>query len=75
MAKDEKEVMRYIAKPNTWFDEGTVAYLVDDYRKYRNSFLYDSGLFSGYHNGKEDEEICPFDEFYLDDSDEIEISK
>ena len=49
----------YIAKPNTWFDVGTGAVLIDDYRKDGLS----SGLFEGIHGGKPDEEICGFDEF------------
>lgn len=50
--------MKYIAKPDTWYDEGTEAQLIDDYRP-----QIDSGLFCGYKNGKLDEEICSFDEF------------
>jgi len=37
--------MIYLVKPNTWFDEDTVAYLVEDYSK--NS----DGTFSGYGSG------------------------
>ena len=54
--------MKYIAKPGTWFDVGTEAILIDDYRP-EGKLLNDSGLFCGLRNGKEDEEICPFSEF------------
>jgi hypothetical protein len=51
--------MKYIALLNTWFDVGTIAELIDDYR----ADGLDSGLFSGWRNGRADEEICGFDEF------------
>lgn len=51
----------YKVKPNTWFDEGTIAELLDDYRP----ALENSGLFCGYVNGKLKEEICGFDEFEI----------
>lgn len=54
----------YIAKPNEWFDEGTIVELIDDYR---HALSGDSGLFRGYRNGKMDEEICTFDEFEVHD--------
>lgn len=51
--------MRYIARPGTWFDEGTEVELIDDYREDG----LDAGLFRGEHLGKLDEEICSFNEF------------
>lgn len=48
---------RYISD-GTWFDKGTEATLIDDYRP-----QMPSGLFSGLKDGKPDEEICGFDEF------------
>lgn len=49
----------------TWFDKGTEVELIDDYRKDGPEL----GLFRGLRNGKLDEEICPFDEFAIEDSD------
>ena len=54
----DKAEIKYVAKPETWFDAGTVVELIDDYRPDINC-----GLFRGYRNGKLDEEVCPFDEF------------
>ena len=51
--------MAYIAKPDTWFDVGTDAILIDDYRP-----QIDSGLFRGIKDGHPDEEVCGFDEFF-----------
>jgi len=51
--------MNYIAKPDTWFDEGTPCTLLIDI------FNIDAGLFKGLRNGEEDEEICPYDEFEI----------
>ena len=48
--------MKYIAKANTWFDEGTEVRLIDRYSE-------EFGLFIGMKDGKEDEEVCRFDEF------------
>ena len=53
-----KAQMKYIAKPETWFDVGTPSELIDDYRPGINS-----GLFLGLRNGNPDEEVCSFDEF------------
>lgn len=48
--------MKFIAKPNTWFDEGTeVELLFDIHENY--------GLFCGLRNGHLDEESCMYDEF------------
>ncbi len=63
----------YTTKPNTWFDEGTQAILIDDYRYYN----VDIGLFEGLKDGKPDEEICSFDEFKITDTSnnsDIELS-
>jgi hypothetical protein len=60
--------MIYKAKQNTWFDENTVVELIDDYRDWTSSSYPgltgpSCGLFSGYRNGKYDEEVCSFYEF------------
>lgn len=48
--------MELIAKPNTWFDSGTIVDIIED--------LGELGYFcEGLHNGKIDQEICPKDEF------------
>lgn len=52
----------YIAKPQTWFDENSKVKLIDDYRPKMNA-----GLFCGFRDKKEDEEICSFDEFIIED--------
>ena len=77
---------KYIAKPNTWFKEGTEVQLVDDCGEM-------GGVFCGiriaqneteYSDGRrakddeyEDEELCPWDEFWtvilLDAEDEDKI--
>lgn len=63
--------MRYKAKPDTWFDEGTTVKLVDDYRDGRRDTPFgEAGLFRGYKDGKLDEEICPFDEFEIVDEED-----
>lgn len=51
--------MSYIALPDTWFDAGTVAELIDDYR----GDGFDFGLFRGIRDGQLDEEVCLFSEF------------
>jgi len=48
-----------------WFNPGTIARLIDDYRG-----KMDAGLFIGYRNGLIDEEVCNFDEF-----EEIEVEE
>lgn len=48
----------YRAKPDTWFDEGTLVRLIDDCRPQANL-----GIFCGLRQGKLDEEYCPFSEF------------
>ncbi len=59
--------MRFIAKPDTWFDEGSEVKLVDDYRNpsgvTRFNPLDESGLFEGFRLGRIDQEICLFEEF------------
>jgi len=52
--------VRYISL-GEWFDKGTEAELVDDYRPKMGA-----GLFRGIRNGKPDEEVCTFDEFEVD---------
>ena len=46
------------ARPDTWFDAGSLVTLIDDYRPQLNA-----GLFSGLRGGKLDEEVCVFAEF------------
>ncbi len=57
--------MKYISKPGEWFDEGTEVKLIDDYRTGNpgDKHYWNAGLFEGIHEGKLDQEICPFDEF------------
>lgn len=66
--------MKYRAKPDTWFDEGTLCELIADGRPQWNS-----GIFTGIRTSKgspelhpkgekyEDEELCSFDEFEVID--------
>jgi len=49
----------------TWFDEGSIVRLIDDYRPTMNS-----GLFIGFVDGVIDQEICGFDEF-----EEVDVSE
>ena len=51
--------MKYVSRGD-WFDKDTEVELLVDFRP-----SCDCGLFSGIRNGEEDEETCPFDEFYL----------
>jgi hypothetical protein len=53
---------KYKAKPDTWFDDGTIVELIDDYRS-TTPAIPNCGLFRGYKDGKLDEELCDFDEF------------
>jgi len=59
--------IKYIAKPDEWFDVGTEVQLIDDYRA--SSAMYfggpemNAGLFEGLKDGKIDQEVCSFDEF------------
>lgn len=57
---------KYISK-GEWFDAGTEAVLLDDYRKreYMGGSIWNAGLFEGYRNGHPDQEICTFDEFEI----------
>lgn len=66
--------MKYIAKPNTWYDEGTEAVPVSDFWTLhlikKNCFLtwikYEtSAVFCGIKDGKEDEEVCCINEFNI----------
>lgn len=58
--------MRFIAKPDEWFDAGTEVRLIDDYRD-SDEMIYNrslnAGLFEGFRNGLLDQEVCCFDEF------------
>jgi len=75
-------MLKYIAKPNTWFKAGTEVKLIDDYRPQMNSGLFcglriceNPGAEGGILKGAErvdDEEICGFDEFEIT---EIEVKK
>ena len=53
---------KYIAKSDTWFDEGTEAKLLGE-------LINEVGLFRGIHNGEEDEELCPLEEFNVIETD------
>lgn len=58
--------LKYISRKDEWFDEGTEAKLIDDYRD-NDAMFYNrdlnSGLFEGLKDGKLDQEVCCFDEF------------
>jgi hypothetical protein len=65
---------KFIAKPNSWFDEGTQAALIDSYCHDLvhsswhcscggNANVCGMGLFVGLREGKLDEEVCTFCEF------------
>ncbi len=55
--------MKYISR-GEWFDLGTEAQLLDDYRNNPVPHLrWNAGLFEGYRLGKPDQEVCTFDEF------------
>ena len=62
---------KYIAKPNTWFDEGTEITIIDDYNQelWNAEFNCWSAhvLASGLKNGKYDEEMCCMYEFEVID--------
>ena len=49
---------KYIAKPDTWFDEGTEV-------EHIAVFDQNWGLFRGLKEGCLDEETCPLDEFEI----------
>lgn len=61
--------MKFIAKKDTWFDEGTEAKLLTDCGEW--PFKGD-GIFEGIRNGEIDEELCGYDEFEIvkEESDE-----
>lgn len=48
--------IKYIAKKDTWFDEGTEAELICECGPYQ-------AVFKGFKDGKLDEELCSFEEF------------
>ena len=53
---------KYIAKPDTWFDEGTEVFLYED----TICGTYpEQVLAKGIHNGDIDEELCLMDEFEI----------
>ena len=56
---------KYIAKNDTWYDEGTEAEFIGALiEAYDFDGTYSpSGLFRGIKDGKIDEEMCCFDEF------------
>lgn len=65
-------MMKYIAKPDTWFDDGTEAklieYLYTSSKQWIDGEEYpgcDCGLFEGICEGKIDQEICGYDEFEI----------
>jgi len=65
---------RYFAKPDTWFDVGTEAFLLgdvwDDNIYYRDTEMIEPKLlamFAGTRNGKPDEEPCDLDDFEISD--------
>jgi len=55
-------VIEYIAKADTWFDEGTKAEMLSGPWDGEMPKL---GLFAGIKNGKPDEEVCSLDEFEI----------
>lgn len=62
-------MIKYITKKDQWFDEGTEAKLIDDYRDEKQPGFI-CGLFEGIREGRLDEEVCNFDEFeQIDDTD------
>ena len=56
-------MIKYIAKPNTWFETGTECMLIDGSEDKDGHF----GLFIGIKDGRVDEETCPMDEFEIKD--------
>lgn len=58
--------IKYVSRPDEWFDAGTEVKLIDDYRD-NDAMFYNrglnSGLFEGLKDGKLDQEVCCFDEF------------
>lgn len=55
---------RYIAKFNTWFDEGTEVLVISDYRHPSNP-LCNIALFFGLHKGVISKRVCNFDDFEI----------
>ena len=55
---------KYRAKPNTWYDEGTIVELLVDIPE------IEGGLYRGIRHGDYDEEMCSYHEFeVIDESD------
>lgn len=74
--------MKYRAKSNTWFDEGTEVKLIDDYRPQWNAGLFEgirtceNPLSENRKLGEKyfDGEVCNFDEFDEVEEDVINAS-
>ena len=60
-------MIKYVAKPDNWFDAGTEVKLIDDYSNPPGNVLEGAGLFEGFRNGSMDQEICLFEEFEVVD--------
>ena len=62
--------MKYIAKADTWYDEGTEAFpLTEFFEAYDDTAMTirnDWALFEGIKDGKPDEETCCRDEFFIE---------
>lgn len=56
---------KYFAKKDTWYDEGTEAFLLCLYNEGTLNDPKHGGLWKGTKNGKPDEEGCGFDEFKI----------
>ena len=56
--------IKFISRPDSWFDEGTEAFIDFD-EGAGNCIAHDfiSDVFNGIHEGKEDEEMCNIFEF------------
>ena len=62
-------MIRYIAKPDTWFDAGTeaipVTEFVEAYDDPQMTIRNDCAVFRGVRNGQSDEETCSLTEFEI----------
>ena len=76
---DTKKILVYIAKKDTWYDEGSICILIDDYRP-----QMDAGLFYGMRTCENpasearpfgdkhlDEEVCQFNKFDVEEFESI----
>jgi hypothetical protein len=59
MNKIDFKKIKFVARPNTWYDEGTIATIDDDVFDMK----YTSALFNGIKDNIEDGEICSIFEF------------